>query len=290
LLPRPTGTAETQFLGKSVGSKEKTASGMPSILASILIQPFVSILIQPKDRMPTVAVGDRQVCYQLKRSARAKYVRLKITPDGVLHVTVPMQHQVVSMQQLLAPQSRWIVKHLRLLEASTDQHAGLLVTGSILPFLGRDRRLEILTPAVPEPLISLIDDTLYLAGPSSEQIDLHLMLHTWYRERAAEMLHERVEKWSRTMRLQPRRLTVRDQRTRWGSCSTQGNLNFNWRLVMAPLPVVDYLVVHELMHLREMNHSDRFWAGVARHCPRYEEQRLWLKDNGRRLSQVLARD
>jgi len=282
LLPRPTGTAETQFLGKSVGSKEKTASGMPPIL--------VSILIQPKDRMPTVTIGDRQVSYHLKRSARAKYVRLKITPDGMLHVTVPMQHHVESMHQLLAPQSRWIVKHLRLLEAMMDEHAGLLVTGSIVPFLGRDRRLEILPAVVPQPLISLIDDTLYLAGPSSEQTDLQFMLHAWYRERAEEMLHERVEKWSRTMRLRPRRITVRDQRTRWGSCSTRGNLNFNWRLVMAPLPVIDYLVVHELMHLREMNHSDRFWAGVARHCPLYEEQRAWLKDNGRRLSQVLPRD
>lgn len=233
-----------------------------------------------------VTVGDRQVSYRLKRSARAKHVRLKITPDGMVHVTVPMQHQLDSMHQLLAPQSRWILKHLRLLEALTDEHAGLLVTGSTLPFLGRDRQLEIL-PSVPEPLISLVGDTLYLAGPSSEQTDLHIMLHDWYRERAEEMLRERVEKWSRTMRLRARRVTVRDQRTRWGSCSTQGNLNFNWRLIMAPLPVVDYLVVHELMHLREMNHSGRFWTGVARHCPLYEEQRGWLKSNGRRLWQVL---
>ena len=79
------------------------------------------------------------------------------------------------------------------------------------------------------------------------------------------------------------RITVRDQRTRWGSCSAKGNLNFNWRLILAPGEVLDYVVVHELAHRREMNHSKRFWSLVEMVLPDYERRRRWLKENGEAL-------
>ena len=106
----------------------------------------------------------------------------------------------------------------------------------------------------------------------------------------APSLHERARAWAGEMQVQYRRLSVRDQRTRWGSCSVNGGLNFSWRLVMAPLPVLDYVVIHELMHLREMNHSQRFWDGVATFCPEYRQHRAWLKENGGRLARSLSVD
>ena len=80
-----------------------------------------------------------------------------------------------------------------------------------------------------------------------------------------------------------RRISIKDQRTLWGSCSVRGNLNFNWRLVLAPPDVMDYVVIHELAHLREMNHSRRFWAIVAEFAPEYRRHRKWLHDNCRAL-------
>ena len=78
-------------------------------------------------------------------------------------------------------------------------------------------------------------------------------------------------------------MAIRDQKSRWGSCSQKGNVNFNWKLVMAPPPALDYVVVHELCHLYEFNHSPRFWALVARHVPDYEVWKKWLKAHGKEL-------
>lgn len=86
------------------------------------------------------------------------------------------------------------------------------------------------------------------------------------------------------LNLEYNKVFIKDQKTRWGSCSSQGNLNFNYRLVMAPLPVIDYLVTHELAHLAEMNHSKRFWSLVERVCPEYKKHRQWLKEHGSELT------
>ena len=89
------------------------------------------------------------------------------------------------------------------------------------------------------------------------------------------------------MGLSYNRVCIKDQRTLWGSCSTQGNLNFNWRVVMAPPDVLDYLVIHELAHLREMNHSRSFWREVSSFCPEYQSHRRWLREHSRSMRRSL---
>lgn len=101
-----------------------------------------------------------------------------------------------------------------------------------------------------------------------------------YRKLAGQVLARKVEQYARQMQVTFGRITVRDQKTRWGSCSAKGNLNFNWRLVLAPEAVLDYVVVHELAHRKEMNHSERFWSQVEDVMPDYRSHRLWLKENG----------
>lgn len=103
------------------------------------------------------------------------------------------------------------------------------------------------------------------------------------RESARARIEERLAHWSARMGLAFGRVAIRDQKSRWGSCSSKGNLNFNWRLVFAPLPVLDYVVIHELAHLREMNHSRRFWTLVESFSPDYKDHRRWLYDNYRSL-------
>lgn len=107
-----------------------------------------------------------------------------------------------------------------------------------------------------------------------------------HRMMAGKVLQERVAFFAELMGVDYGRITVRDQRTRWGSCSVKGNLNFNWRLILAPGEVLDYVVVHELAHRREMNHSDRFWRFVEVVMPDYQWRRAWLKTNG---SELMAR-
>lgn len=103
------------------------------------------------------------------------------------------------------------------------------------------------------------------------------------RERAKSVLAQRTAYFARQVGVTYGRITVRDQKTRWGSCSQTGNLNFNFRLILAPSEVLDYVVVHELCHRRQMNHSAQFWQEVAQVLPDYRKRKAWLTENGWRL-------
>ncbi len=103
------------------------------------------------------------------------------------------------------------------------------------------------------------------------------------RERAKSVLAQRTAYFARQVGVTYGRITVRDQKTRWGSCSQTGNLNFNFRLILAPPEVLDYVVVHELCHRRQMNHSAQFWQEVAQVLPDYRKRKAWLTENGWRL-------
>ena len=105
-------------------------------------------------------------------------------------------------------------------------------------------------------------------------------------EQAAEILPEKVRHYAQLIGVSCGRITIRSQRTRWGSCSAGGNLSFNCLLMLCPEPVQDYVVIHELCHRKEMNHSPAFWSEVEKHCPDYRIHRKWLKDNG---SSLIAR-
>jgi len=103
------------------------------------------------------------------------------------------------------------------------------------------------------------------------------------RKKAKDIIDARVKYWAGVMGLEYGRVSVKDQRTLWGSCSRKKNLNFNWRLAAAPRETLDYVVIHELCHLREMNHSGKFWSHVGAVCPDYAARKKWLKNNSSRL-------
>lgn len=98
-----------------------------------------------------------------------------------------------------------------------------------------------------------------------------------------ELFMDSVNRWAPQIGARYGRVSIKDQKTRWGSCSQKGNLNFNWRLIHAPEAVRDYVVIHELCHLTQMNHSQKFWQEVSRFCPDYKSHRQWLRENGRTL-------
>lgn len=104
-------------------------------------------------------------------------------------------------------------------------------------------------------------------------------LRRWYAANAASYLKQRTHHWQHQMNLRANKITIREQKTRWGSCSSLGNIAYNWRIIMAPPDVIDYLVIHELAHLAHMNHSAVFWHTVSRYAPEYKKCRLWLKEH-----------
>ena len=162
--------------------------------------------------------------------------------------------------------------------------------GRAIPFRGRELMLSVLRDEASgrSLLRETVDGLEILRSPSDERKPQDL-LREWYSARAEEIFSERTAFWAGRMGLKYARVQIRDQRTLWGSCSPNGTLSFNWRVVMAPPEVLDYLVIHELAHLLEMNHSRRFWRHVAARCPDFRAHRKWLRDHARDLKSRVRR-
>jgi predicted metal-dependent hydrolase len=142
--------------------------------------------------------------------------------------------------------------------------------------------LEI-NPAITKPDINIRQGKLWIDTPAEDNDLLRCALETWYRNQARGKINERIAYYQDKIGRAPGRVFIKDQKRRWGSCSARGNLNFNWRMVMAPEKVLDYVVVHELCHLIELNHSKAFWDALASILPDYKEQEEWLKNYGYRM-------
>jgi len=122
-----------------------------------------------------------------------------------------------------------------------------------------------------------LEKSRLLVTLNSQNDRLNLVLEWWYRQQAEKLIKKRADELCPQLGVTYNRLTIRGAKTRWGSCSRKGNLNFNWKLMMVPEPVIDYVIIHELAHLKEMNHSRNFWKLVAEHCPKWRSHKKWLR-------------
>jgi predicted metal-dependent hydrolase len=209
------------------------------------------------------------ISYGVRRSTRARRVRVTVDRTGAVEVVLPQRMPARAADDAVRELRPWIERRL----AEVDrQRAAVLARGDRLPYLGRSLTVRA------EPgrtRVTRRGDTLHV--PSGA--DRHPALERWYRRMARDEIGWRLERACSAAGLQYTRLTIRDQRTRWGSCSRGGALSFNWRLLLAPEAVLDYVIWHEVCHLAVMDHSPRFWALVARHCPEHRAHAAWLKRN-----------
>lgn len=227
---------------------------------------------------------------QLIRSRR-KTIALIVERNGRLVVRAPLKTSQKEIQQLLDAKKSWIDEKQALARHHMRQHPPhLFQPGEKFLFLGQAYPLQIVTNA---PELGRADDALTLsentfwmktAGATieSEYIKKHFML--WYRQQALQILPERVCILADRYAIVYQQVKISPARTRWGSCSGRGNINFTWRLIMAPWEAVDYVIIHELAHRIEPNHSAHFWKVVANMLPDYTLQVEWLRDNGKNLT------
>ena len=124
----------------------------------------------------------------------------------------------------------------------------------------------------------------YLEVPAQGEKAIHASLTDWYTSHALAKLEEKTGRYAKTLNVEPSSVTVKEYKSRWGSCSTSGDITYNWRIIMAPHRIVDYVVIHELCHLVELNHSDKYWKQVESLVPDYRERRAWLKTNANTLA------
>ncbi len=211
--------------------------------------------------------------------SRRKTVALLVTPDGRLEIRAPQQLTRKQIDAIVAEKSAWIQKNMeRARRTAGTSSAREITAGSRFWYLGSTYPLHLVEKGPARVRFSsefiLQKDALPRAAA---------LLTDWYKNQARNILTERTEFYARQFGLKYRSLRITSARTRWGSCSRLDALCFTWRLVMAPLEIIDYLVVHELAHIVEKNHSRAFWTQVDRMLPDYRTQRKWLKTNGRLL-------
>jgi predicted metal-dependent hydrolase len=216
--------------------------------------------------------------YEVCHSLDASEPRIDIDIHGVT-VVVP-EDDDVQPTELLKENAAWVVDRQRDYEAYREQVPDRsFEAGERFPFLGEDQELVI------EPLQKheVDEDSIRLRKSAVEQSSVKQALENFYRSRAREYLAEHTDHYAEQMGVEYEKLELRNQRTRWGSCSTGGTISLNWRLIMAPPDVIDYLVVHELAHLTEQHHGREFWKLVGEHVPDYKEKAEWLERNSAKL-------
>ena len=231
-----------------------------------------------------IKLGRRTVQYTLRRSGRAKHVWLRVGIGTGLEVVAPAKMALKDIEAAIEKKHLWVERHLQ--KAGVPEKPAPkppLEDGITLPYLGREVTLRLSVSDGPSR-VRLDDGSLLAAVPPDVDDGVRLALESWYKKMARKVILEKLERLRDGKKIG--RVTIRSQKTRWGSCSTKGNLNFNWRLVMAPHRVIDYLIVHELTHLDHPDHSKRFWAKVARRCPDYKRHEEWLLSHGRAVMPI----
>jgi predicted metal-dependent hydrolase len=243
--------------------------------------------------MPNITLNNTNINYQIKYSIRRKTIQIKIEPTGIIIVTVPAGLPQKRIENLLKDKTSWITTQLgRITKLAKCPINSALTPGAKFLYLGEARILNVATTDAKRPRVTLDGPllTVHICASDQNQYDSLLpTLRQWYIRAATEHLILRTAYWSKQIGVHPQHISIREQKTRWGSASPSGNINYNWRIIMAPPKIIDYLIVHELCHIKIPNHSADFWKLVAQSVPNYNECRSWLKLNGLLLTRILSR-
>ncbi len=227
--------------------------------------------------MRKVRKGGTAIEYELKTSVR-KTIGIRVNARRVL-VGAPQGMPLKDIDAFVLSRFDWIMQALdasRAIEQKAQERAEEgFSEGAPIPLEGRNHTLRLVRAA--RKTVRTEGTSLIVSGPDQSTETVREQVRRYLIDRAMERLSERVKHFGAIMEKSPGRITIREQKTRWGSCSSLGNLNFNWKLIMAPPEALDYVVIHELCHMIEMNHSPAFWAQVERRMPDYKKWRDYLK-------------
>jgi predicted metal-dependent hydrolase len=232
----------------------------------------------------TSVLGTPVAC-RLRRSRRARRLRLMVDRAAVLTLVVPSRFPLGELPAAVLENARWILRTIRRFRDRGSVERLPLADGREIMFLGERRVIRL-----------LLDDALSTAArvqsmgheirasvPPLHPRSGAQMVRAWLRAAARREIPGRVRALNDPLGFPLGRISVRDQRTKWGACSARGNVSINWRLALAPPEILDYVIFHELCHLRELNHSREFWTLLRSLRPNCERERSWLKENGHAL-------
>ena len=239
--------------------------------------------------MPVIELDGETVAYTVRHSRRAKRVFVKVSLESGLEVVYPAGRQTPTPEDLLRAKSDWVIVSLRRIrQASANHFRRKYEDGEIFLVRGVSFRLKLrCDDAGRKATTELRGDALELTLPPGACYDdlewRRDAILRFYRQLAQDYLPTRVAELASEYGFSYNRLRIKHQKTRWGSCSAKGNINLNLRLIMAPCEAIDYVIIHELCHLRELNHSKQFWTQVESCCPEYRNWIAWFKQHRAQL-------
>lgn len=228
----------------------------------------------------TVRFGKTRIAYDVVRSPRRqKTIELTLDGPGRVIVAAPVAAGRDRIEAVIRRRAGWIIRHGN--NGATPASPKRFVSGETLPYLGREVRMFVRTTSSGQVNVRFDHWSFHVTVPRALDGDarhtvVRQAFERWYRERAEAVLPPRVARWSKRAGVTPSGLLVRDQRQRWASCSPDGVLRFNWRAMMLPSALLDYVVVHELCHLQHRTHSSAYWRDLARALPDSQLRRLKL--------------
>ena len=231
--------------------------------------------LKSKSKTATLQVGSSLVPLQFVHHPRARRYLLRLRQDGIARVTVPRRGSIKAATEFALTNIGWLEQQFQRL-AAQPKTSNAWRLGTEILFRGELVRIEVETAGQ----IRFGSELLTLRDVS---VDLRPAIEKHFQKLAQQELPARVQEFARIQVIAVSRISVRNQKSRWGSCSRRGTISLNWRLIQTPIFVRDYIILHELAHRRQMNHSDKFWQEVERLCPDYLTAERWLKQNSKLL-------
>lgn len=237
--------------------------------------------------MPVLMVGATEIPYSIRYSTRAKRLSIRVTSE-LVEAVAPESFPIEMIDSFVKKKRQWVYHKVEnmaeLEEKAIFPWPERFVTGAKIPFHGRNMKLRVIAEDINRIGVAYRHEFLVRKPCDASDCDVRAALEKWLCFRLMDEVRDLIEHYTRKLRVAPGLVTVSPLKTRWGSCGRNGSIRVNWLLVMAPKPILEYVVVHELCHLRHRNHSSEFWSMVASCLPDYEASRKWLSHIGRFMS------
>ncbi|EJO5346270.1 M48 family metallopeptidase [Clostridium botulinum] len=229
--------------------------------------------------MKSITLNGERFQYSLKTKKR-KTISIKIGEKSIIEVTAPLGTNEYTIDRVLEKQEKWIIEKIKKFK-QLENFNGYYYLGNLYDLEIKEvKSLYFKMKVENNKFIIYINSGIL---KEKREIIIKENLQKFYKNRAAQILKERTDYYSNILGVTPKNIVIKNQKTLWGSCSSKGNINYNYKIVMAPLKILDYIVVHELCHLVHMNHSKDFWNLVESVIPDCKKRRKWLKENGYKL-------
>jgi len=226
-------------------------------------------------------IVDNELSIQVVRSRRRRKTSSIIISNGIVKVVVPDQISDFTIKELINKRIPWIRKKLKDELNITPAIVKNYVDGESFTYLGNNYKLKSFVGNV--SFVKVSSDYINVSLPKKSKENIKGLLERWYEEKAIEILTEKTNRYAKIIGVSPNAISVGDYKSKWGSCSIEGKISYNWKIIIAPSRVLEYIVIHELCHMLEHNHSKEYWRHVNTYCKDFKESRKWLRMNGKYL-------